>query len=237
MSRYLLLLLLVNSFSIQASIKVAVASNFKTTLIDIAARYEQQTGQQILISSASSGILYNQIQQGAPFDLFLSADSQRAQLMEASDKGVSGSRFTYAQGQLAFWAPQHPEPVNVHTLQNFKGRIAMANPKLAPYGLAAQQTLKSLNLWRQFSYVRGGNISQTYQFVDSGNVKAGFVAHSLLLENQADNFFLIPTSYHQPILQQGVLLSAARQTPEVHQFMDYLSSEAIQTLIRSKGYL
>ncbi|MFT7053112.1 MAG: molybdate transport system substrate-binding protein [Psychromonas sp.] len=237
MTRYLLLFVLLCSFSVQANIKVAVASNFKTTLIEIAADYEKLTGQKILISSASTGILYHQIQQGAPFDLFLSADRERAELTEASDKGVSGSRFTYAQGQIAFWAPQHPEPVNADTLQNFKGRIAMANPKLAPYGLAAEQVLKKLNLLEQFSYVQGSNISQTYQFVDSGNVKAGFVAYSLLLERQANNFFVIPTTYYHPILQQGVLLSGAIQRAEVKDFMDYLTSTAIQTLIRSKGYL
>jgi len=237
MTRCLLLLVLLCSVSVQASIKVAVASNFKTTLIEIAARYEKQTGQKILISSASTGILYHQIQQGAPFDLFLSADSERARLTEASDKGVQGTRFTYAQGQIAFWAPQHPEPVNMDTLQNFKGRVAMANPNLAPYGLAAEQALKNLNLLDQFSYVQGANISQTYQFVDSGNIKAGLVAYSLLLEHQADHFFLIPTTYHQPVLQQGVLLSGSIQALEVTNFMDYLTSTAIQRLIRSKGYL
>lgn len=237
MTRCLLLLVLLCSISVQASIKVAVASNFKTTLIEIAARYEKQTGQKILISSASTGILYHQIQQGAPFDLFLSADRERAELTEASDKGVTGSRFTYAQGQIAFWSPQDPEPVNADTLQNFRGRIAIANPKLAPYGLAAEQALKNLNLLEQFSYVQGANISQTYQFVDSGNVKAGFVAYSLLLEHQADHFFVIPTTYYQPVLQQGVLLSGAIQRAEVTDFMAYLTSTAIQTLIRSKGYL
>ncbi|WP_232279358.1 molybdate ABC transporter substrate-binding protein [Psychromonas ingrahamii] len=233
----LLLLMLLYSFSVQASIKVAVASNFKTTLIEIAALYEIETGQKILISSASTGILYHQIQQGAPFDLFLSADLKRAKLTEDSNKGVSGSRFTYAQGRIAFWAPKHADFVNADTLQKFKGRIAIANPKLAPYGLATEQTLNNLNLLQQFSYVQGANISQTYQFIDSGNVKAGFVAYSLLLEHQGRNFFLIPTSYHQPILQQGVLLTGSKKSLEVYNFMDYLTSTTIQRLIRSKGYL
>jgi len=237
MTRCLLFFVLLCSFSLQASIKVAVASNFKTTLVEIASGYEKKTGQKILISSASTGILYHQIQQGAPFDLFLSADSERAELTEASDKGVQGSRFTYAQGQIAFWAPQYPEPVNIDILKNFKGRVAMANPKLAPYGLATEQALKNLDLLERFSYVQGANISQTYQFVDSGNAKAGFVAYSLLLEHQANNFFLIPTRYYQPILQQGVLLSGSMKRAEVTDFMDYLTSTATQALIRSKGYL
>ncbi len=235
--RFFALLLLVSSFSLQASIKVAVASNFKTTLIEIAENYKQQTGQKILISSASTGILYNQIQHGAPFDLFLSADSERAILMELSAKGVAGSRFTYAQGVLAFWAPDSPNMVKPDTLQNFKGAIAIANPKLAPYGLAAQQVLQSLNLWEHFNYVQGANISQAYQFIDSGNIKAGFVAHSLLLENNARNFFLIPSAYHQPILQQGVLLQKAADTQAVQHFINYLTSDPVQALIRTKGYM
>ncbi|WP_415229789.1 molybdate ABC transporter substrate-binding protein [Psychromonas sp.] len=237
MTSSLLLSVLLCSFSVQASIKVAVASNFKTTLMEIAADYEQQTGQQILISSASTGILYHQIQQGAPFDLFLSADLKRAKLTEDSNKGVKGSRFTYAQGRIALWMPQSLEPVNLSSLQKFRGRVAIANPKLAPYGLAAEQALTHLNLLTQFSYVQGANISQTYQFVDSGNVEAGFVAYSLLLEHQADHFVLIPAGYYQPILQQGVLLSGSTQTREVQDFMNYLTSEKTQKVIRSKGYL
>jgi molybdate transport system substrate-binding protein len=237
MIRSLLFLVLLCSFSVQANIKVAVASNFKTTLTEIAALYEIKTGQKILISSASTGILYHQIQQGAPFDLFLSADSKRAKLTEDSNKGVTGSRFTYAQGRIAFWVPQHLGLVNADTLKKLKGRIAIANPNLAPYGLAAEQALTKLNLLKQFSYIQGANISQTYQFIDSSNVKAGFVAYSLLLEHQGLNFFLIPTSYHQPILQQGVQLSGSIQRAEVTDFMDYLTSTTIQSLIRSKGYL
>ncbi|PKH04373.1 molybdate ABC transporter substrate-binding protein [Psychromonas sp. MB-3u-54] len=237
MSHSLLFILLLCSFSVQASIKVAVASNFKTTLIEIAALYERETGQKILISSASTGILYHQIQQGAPFDLFLSADLKRAKLTEDSNKGVSGSRFTYAQGRIAFWAPQYKGPVNARTLQKIKGRIAIANPNLAPYGLAAEQTLNHLNLSKQFSYVQGANINQTYQFIDSGNVKAGIVAYSLLLAHQGLNFFLIPTSYYQPILQQGVLLSGSKKRAEATDFIAYLTSTAIQRLIRAKGYL
>lgn len=228
------LLLITSSYS-YSEIKVAVASNFKMTLTKIAHNYEKETGHEVLISSASTGILYNQIQHGAPFDLFLSADSERALLTENSSKGIKGSRFTYAQGVLAFWMPDNGE-VNQLTLQNHEGRLAIANPKLAPYGLAAQEALQELALWQQFTYVQGANISQTYQFIDSGNIEAGLVAYSSLLQNQKTNYFLIASELYQPILQQGVILAGSKKIDKVQAFIDYLTSEPVQLFIRSKGY-
>ena len=222
-----------------APIKVAVASNFKNCLIEIAANYALQSGQKVIISSASSGTLYNQIRHGAPFDLFLSADKKRAQLIEQSGLGVKGSRFTYAQGQLAFWAPRQAK-VDLSTIKQYSGLFAIANPRLAPYGLAAEQTLKTLRFWSQFSYVQGANISQTYQFIESGNVEAGLVAYAQLLQNQqleTEQYYLIPAHLHQAILQQGVLLTATKQPEKVQQFIDYLISPEVQGLIREKGYL
>jgi len=223
----------------QIPIKVAVASNFKNSLAEIAGRYKAKTGQSILISSASTGTLYNQIRHGAPFDLFLSADKKRAQLIEQSAQGVAGSRFTYAQGQLAFWAPLQTE-VTLSDLKQYRGQLAIANPKLAPYGLATTESLKSLQLWTHFSYVQGANISQTYQFIESGNARAGFVAYALLVQNRqvnSESYFLIPHHLHKDILQQGVLLKAAQQPQEVQKFIDYLTSNEVQSLIRARGYL
>ena len=128
-------------------------------------------------------MLYAQISNGAPFDIFLSADSERAKKIENSKQGISGSRFTYAQGQLAFWQP-NTVIVDKQTLLSYKGRIAIANPKLAPYGVAAKQALVHFHLWDKLSYIKGANVAQTYQFIDSGNIDAGFVAYSLLLQNK-----------------------------------------------------
>jgi len=233
--RLILLLALLTAQSAQAVIKVAVASNFKQTLSEIADQYKKQTGETVLISSASTGILYSQIKHGAPFDLFLSADSKRAKLIEQSKQGIDGTRFTYAQGKLAFWKPGAAN-VTQQTLFDYKGRLAIANPQLAPYGLAAQQALTDLQLWNKFSYIRGANVSQTYQFIDSGNIAAGFVAYSLLLQNQQSNYYLIPEQQYQAILQQGVLLSAATDKKNVQKFINYLTSDAIKALIRDKGY-
>ncbi len=230
------LVTLLTTFSVDAAIKVAVASNFKHTLSEIAKLYKQQTGEVILISSASTGTLYNQIKHGAPFDLFLSADSARAKLIEDAKQGEDGSRFTYAQGKLAFWCPEHAD-ASQKTLLNYNGRLAIANPKLAPYGLAAKQTLAHLDLWDKFSYIQGANVSQTYQFIDSGNVDAGFVAYSLLLQNNASSYYLIPGELYQPILQQGVLLTNATDKTKVQAFINYLKSDTVKALIRDKGYL
>jgi len=236
MQRLLLSLLLLATMPVNGAINVAVASNFKQMLSEIALLYQAQTGQSILISSASTGTLYNQIKHGAPFDLFLSADSERAKLIESSAQGVAGSRFTYATGRLAFWLRSGAD-VNEQTLLEYEGRMAIANPQLAPYGLAAKQTLTHLHLWEKFSYIQGANISQTYQFIDSGNIEAGFVAYALLLQNGQTHYYLIPDSWHAPIEQQGVLLANSTQKIKVQQFIDYLRSEPVQQLIRNKGYL
>lgn len=229
------LLLLISNNMLFAQVKVAVASNFTHTLKEIAQLYEIKTGEKILISSASTGTLYNQIIQGAPFDLFLSADSDRAEKIENSQFAVSGSRFTYATGQLAFWQPDS-DTVNESSLKHFNGRLSIANPKLAPYGLAAKQALIKLQLWDSISAVKGSNIAQAYQFIDTGSAKAGLVAYSLLLQNNQTQFYLLSADLYQPILQQGVQLNS-KNALQTKQFIDFLQSPSIQKLIQSKGYL
>lgn len=222
---------------VHAEIKVAVASNFKTTLIDIASQYKIETGKTVLISSASTGTLFNQIMHGAPFDLFLSADSERAKLLEASTSGLAGSRFTYAQGRLAFWQPKATEQVTQNTLFNEKGRIAIANPKLAPYGLATKQALISLRRWQKNNYIQGANITQTYQFIETGNIKSGFVAYVLVKPKPKTQYYLLPTHLHDPIKQQGVILSRTKYLSDTKAFVDFLTSPKIQDFIQQKGYL
>lgn len=235
-ARWLLVLLLFSTLPAQAALKVAVASNFKATLEKIVQQYEHQSGQKILISSGSTGTLYHQIRQGAPYDLFLSADSERAQLIEQSSVGINGSRFTYARGLLAFWSPRSPVAVDEATLRDVSGRVAIANPALAPYGLASQQALQTLGLWSSLSYVRGANISQTYQFIDTGNIAAGFVAYAQLLQNNASHYYLLPIDSYQPILQQGVMLARSQSVPELQAFVDFLQSADVVAMIQTQGY-
>ncbi|MEI6897339.1 MAG: molybdate ABC transporter substrate-binding protein [Psychromonas sp.] len=222
---------------VNATLKVAVASNFKVTFDEIVSLYQQQSGHKILVSSGSTGTLYHQIKNGAPFDLFLSADSKRAQLIEASPLGIKGSRFTYAQGELAFWQPNSDKSINENSLLALSERIAIANPKLAPYGLASKQALQTLKMWSKLTYIQGNNIVQTYQFIDTGNIEAGFVAYSLLLQNNAKNYYLLPIESYQPILQQAVMLAKSKNKVTLQKFVDFLQSQAIVKLIRSKGYL
>jgi len=219
------------------TIKIAVASNFKTTLQVIAEQYQKDSGNKVIISSASTGILFNQISHGAPFDLFLSADSKRAELLESSNQGVAGSRFTYAQGKIAFWVNGSDQQVTKSTLLNYNERLAIANPKLAPYGLAAQQTLHTLNLWKKTRYVQGANASQTFQFIDTNNVKAGLVALALLQTKNSRDYYVIPEQYHQAIKQQGVIVAHSKDKQATQNFVVYLQSKKIKQLISSRGYL
>ena len=237
MIRFFVLLLLLFALPVSATLKIAVASNFRVTLDEIVTLYNQQSKQKILVSSASTGVLYNQINHGAPFDLFLSADSERALLIEQSKFGINNSRFTYATGALAFWYPQSTSIVDKHSLDTYKGRISIGNPKLAPYGFATKQFLQNASMWDQFDYVKGNNISQAYQFIDSGNVAAGFVAYTALLQNKNENYYLLPSNSYPPILQQGVMLTNNKNRVELQHFVDFLQSESIVEFIRSKGYL
>ena len=170
-------------------ITVAVASNFTTTLHDLAARFEADSGQSVRISSASTGVLYAQITNGAPFDVLLAADTERPRLLEASCHGAAGSRFTYAIGSLVLWS-RDPAFTGVSCraqLENLDDRrLAIANPDTAPYGAAARETLMGLHLWDrvQPQLVVGRNIAQSLQFVASGNASLGFIAGNKTLDQR-----------------------------------------------------
>jgi molybdate transport system substrate-binding protein len=168
---------------------VATAANFQPTLQKLADIFYKKTGVAVSIASAASGILYLQILHGAPYDIFLSADSRYPQLLEHSS-AVSDrdhTPFLYARGQLALWAPHSPQRIlNENALKTFKsGSIAIADPQVAPYGAAAQEALKKLKLWDPLSshFVQGTNIDQTFNFIATGNAEMGFVAVAQLMQN------------------------------------------------------
>ncbi|GHE98450.1 molybdate-binding periplasmic protein ModA [Thalassotalea profundi] len=231
---------------------VAVASNFYHALSVISQKFEQETGTKVRLSSGASGLLYAQIIRGAPFDLFFSADVERPKLLE--QKGLTSVRENYVYGRLALWAPQqalskqkqlkHQSIVNEHFLATYEQRLAIANPRLAPYGKAAKQTLAYMGLSEKFNaksttnFVLGNNINQTYQFIDSGNAKAGFVAYSLLKAKPvADtDYWLIPQNHHEVIEQQVVVLTNAKKPVVAKKFLDYILSPPIQKLLTDMGY-
>lgn len=220
---------------------VAVASSFKPALELLGEDFQRNSQHRLTIVSAASGVLYNQFLHGARFDVFLSADSERPLLLEKAGLGVKGSRFTYAEGQLALAGQIVDSYTHIVTmLKSLRGKLAIANPELAPYGLAARQTLEHLQLWRalQDQLVMGANIGQAYQFVATGNAELGLVALPLLMQDPNKPACLpVPTSWHQPILQQAILMEAGRVNIAAIAFLKYLRSDPARELIASQGFL
>jgi molybdate transport system substrate-binding protein len=246
-----LLLTVLLLFTLQtqaATLKVAVAANFKPVLKKLAPQFEQQYKIKLSLSSASTGVLYAQIRHGAPFDVFLAGDEKRPQLLEQEDRIVADSRQSYAVGQLALWyTGKEPNKVDQKLLQQWTGKIAMANAKIAPYGLAAKSVLEQLDLWKskRSQLIKGSNIAQTQQFIESGNVNLGFVALSQVkamgkLNGKAEHYWLLPQSWYAKINQQAVLLTprgqAKRQKTGAKTFLNWLLSAKIQKQIITAGY-
>ncbi|MEJ1298337.1 MAG: molybdate ABC transporter substrate-binding protein [Candidatus Sedimenticola sp. (ex Thyasira tokunagai)] len=233
-------LLLVSGNACSDEIRVAVASNFFAAIEALARQFEGETGHKVTLVIGSSGKHYAQIHHGAPYDLFFSADERRPRLLEEAGDTVSGSRFTYAVGKLMLWSPSD-NLVNEggKVLEQGKFRyLAIANPKLAPYGKAAQEVLQSRRLWKPLRsrMVRGENIGQTFQFVRSGNAELGFVAYSQIKrpgETISGSYWKVPQGLYTPITQQAVLL---RESAVARNFLEYVKSDTAQKTIRAHGY-
>jgi len=224
--------------------RAAVASNFLTTFRMLTSDFANKTHHQILIISGSSGKLYAQIQHGAPFDLFFSADQHRPELLEKEGQTIKGSRFPYALGRLTLWSPK-PNfiPADGKTALTQEGirHLAIANPKTAPYGRAAEQTLRSLGLWEQLRprLVYGENIAQTFQFVSSHNAELGFVARSQVAgshNQESGSHWDVPPTLHDPIVQEALLLNRGGTNTAARAFLEYIKSPSAQTIIHQQGY-
>ena len=222
---------------------IAVAANFVGPMKIIAQNFERESRHTIMISSGSTGKFYAQIKNGAPFDLFFSADAETVAKLEAENETVPGSRFTYAIGTLALWSSKEGfvDP-NGEILKNTSLRhLAIASPKLAPYGKAAQETLEKLNLWGalQGKMVQGENIAQTFQFVSTGNAELGFVALSQIYRDgsiQTGSAWIVPDSYHSPIRQDAAILNRAKDNAAAAEFMTWFKRQEVKDIIRSFGY-
>jgi len=226
------------------SITVAVASNFTATLHDLAVRFEAESGHSVRVSSASTGVLYAQIANGAPFDVLLAADAERPRLLEADGHGVAGSRFTYAIGHLVLWS-RNPALAGADCrarLENLgQQRLAIANPDTAPYGTAARETLIGLNLWErvQAQLVVGRNIAQTLQFVASGNASLGFIARNQTLDQrlpEATCSWPVPPNLHRAIEQQAILLRRAADNSVAADFLSFLRDAKGRAIVEHNGY-
>lgn len=224
-------------------ILVAVASNFIEPMTEIAERFSDETGHQVNLASGASGRFVAQIRNGAPFQIFLSADQERVSALIGSGHALAASRFTYATGALVLWSANEQLAItglDALTDLNYR-RLALANPALAPYGRAAEEVLTNRLLLdaTRSRWVQGENISQTFQFVSTGNAELGFVAASQVMDSaeiRQGSGWLIPQSYHSPILQDAVLLSSAEDCAACRELLDFLRSEASQRIITAAGY-
>ncbi|WP_219988774.1 molybdate ABC transporter substrate-binding protein [Leucothrix pacifica] len=222
---------------------VAVASNFIKPMQAISQQFTESTGHKVTLSFGSSGKLMAQIRHGAPFDLFLSADQDKVTRLLEKELAVSGSEFIYAQGRLVLWSgKQELVDTSGDVLKSDKFRyIALADAKLAPYGKAAEQVISALGIEQHLKprVVKGENISQTYQFVRTGNADLGFVALSQVQhhpESLKGSQWLIPRDYHEPIDQYAVILKRAKHKDAATEFSQFLQRKSTHALIRSFGY-
>lgn len=218
-------------------LKVAVAANFAPTLNTIAERFTAETGREIKVSVASTGTIYAQIINGAPYDVFLAADSERPLKLE--QRGLTKDRFTYAIGRLVLWAPGSSRTVDRAWLKDWNGRLAIANPTLAPYGAAAAEVMKRLNA-QPGQLIKGSNVAQAFGFIESGNAPAGFVALAQLTQLRAgdthgdSDYWLVPASCHSPIKQQAVIIKNAQGSAD--EFAAFLRSSPVRGIIEADGY-
>ncbi|MFA5243645.1 MAG: molybdate ABC transporter substrate-binding protein [Sulfuricella sp.] len=225
------------------TVQVAVASNFSQPMARIAAAFQRDTGHQLLLSSGSSGKFYAQIASGAPFEVFLSADDEIPLRLEKEGHAVAGSRTTYAIGKLVLWSPRPGYVDDKGEVLRGGGftRLAVANPKTAPYGAAARELMERQGLRQtlQPRLVQGESIAQAYQFVASGNAELGFVALSQVRNESGEirgSLWLVPQALYTPIRQDAVLLAKGRGKAAAGQFMAYLGSPKAAAIIQSFGY-
>lgn len=238
-----LLSLMVSATAQADEVHVAVAANFATPLKALAADFEKTTGHTMVLSAGATGKLYAQIKSGAPFDVFLAADDETPARLEKEGDAVTGSRFTYATGKLLLWSAQRDlvdGQGRILATGDFK-HLAMAAPKLAPYGSAAVQTLTRLGLLAALTprFVQGESIGQTYSFVASGNAELGFIALSQVYQNgklSQGSGWIVPAHLHNPLRQDAVLLVRASHKPGATALLAFLKTERSKTVIRSFGY-
>jgi len=226
-----------------AEVSVAVAANFTAPMQKIALAFAQDTGHKARLAFGSTGSLYAQIKNGAPFDLLLAADDETPERLEKEGSGVVGTRFTYAIGKLVLWSKDA-------TLVDAKGevlrtgnfdKLAIANPKTAPYGAAALQTLTTLGLAQglQARLVQGESVGQTLQFVSSGNAALGFVALSQVGVDgkiSQGSAWVVPEALYAPLKQDALLLKGGKDKPAAQALLRYLRGERARTILKNYGY-
>jgi molybdate transport system substrate-binding protein len=221
---------------------VAVAANFVPPFREVASEFEKATGHTVQVASGATGGFYTQIKNGAPFDVFFSADNERPKLLEDEGLGVKGSRFTYAIGRLVLWSPDPSLIKGEDTLRSasFK-RLAIANPKTAPYGMAAMQAMQKLGVWESIQprLVMGEGLGQTMGFIESGNAQLGFLALSQVLDPKImgkGGRWDVPVDMHEPIQQDVVLLTKGKDNAAAKALMEFMEGPQAKAIIVRYGY-
>ena len=226
-----------------AEVSVAVAANFTVPMQKLAVAFEQASGHKATLAFGSTGRFYAQVKNGAPFQVLLAADDETPAKLEKEGLAVAGSRFTYATGRLVLWSadPGVVDERGEVLKKRGTGRIAIADPRLAPYGAAAVETMGRLGVAQalQPRIVQGENISQAYQFVLTGNAQMGFVALSqVMVHGRIDkgSAWRVPAELHAAIKQDAVVLNAGKDNPAAAALMTFLRSDAARAVIRAHGY-
>ena len=245
MKKIALMLLLtgVSASVLAEDVRVAVAANFTGPVKELAPVYEKATGDKLVLSFGATGAFYAQIKNGAPFDILLAADAKTPAKMVTEGLGVQGSTFTYAIGKLVVWSADANFIKDAKSLENpALNKLAVADPRLAPYGEAAMETLTALKLKEKLEpkFVVGGNIGKTFQFVKSENAQAGFVALSQCYKNGAftsGSGWVVPQSLYNPIRQDAVLLKAGEKNEGAKRFLEFLKKSPEAAAVREAfGY-
>jgi len=233
------LLCLVAGHGFAAQTNVAVAANFTDAAKEIAAAFQKKTGHEAVLSFGSSGQFYTQITQDAPFQVFLSADNERPKKLVSDGLGVADSLFTYAIGKLVLWSRTKDLVKGEETLKAASfATLSICNPVAAPYGEAAVETMKSLKVYDtlQPKFVEGANITQAFQFVQTGNAELGFVALSQLTGIDTGSRWLVPQALYKPILQDAVLLKKGASNEAATAFLSFLRGPEARAIIEKYGY-
>lgn len=236
---FALILAAVSAPAIAATTHVAVAANFAEPAREIAALFQQKTGDEAVIITGASGAFFTQITHGAPFEVFLSADDERPRLAVEQGFAVADSRFTYAIGKLVLWSRVVDVTKGEEVLKaGAFTRLSIANPASAPYGAAAVETMKSLGVWDalQPKVVQGNSIAQAFQFIDTRNAELGFVALAQLYGNKEGTRWLVPEKLHPVIRQDAVLLKTGADDATAKAFLAFLKTPESRAIIQRYGY-
>ena len=223
-----------------ASTNIAVAANFTEAAKEIAAAFKAKTGHEAVLSFSASGQFYTQIKESAPFQIFLSADEERPKKLADEGLAVADSRFTYAIGKLVLWSKDANAIKGEDTLKaNAFAKLSIANPAAAPYGVAAIETLKALNVYEAIApkIVQGNTIAQAFQFIDTGNAEVGFIALSQLAGNTGGSRWMVPQNLYSEIRQDAVLLKTGAANEAATGFMTFLKGPEARAIIEKYGYV